>query len=180
MMTHKGTQAIQTRRLILRQFRIEDTQDMFRNWASDAEVTKYMTWPTHSNAEISRMVLTDWVSGYQRPDFYQWAIEYEGQPVGSISVTEHNDDIGMAEIGYCIGRKWWHKGITSEALQAVIAYLFDEVGYRRIQARHDPRNPHSGAVMRKCGMSYEGTYRQGDRNNQGICDASMYAILASD
>ncbi len=180
MMTHKGTQTIQTQRLILRQFRIEDTRDMFQNWASDDEVTKYMTWPTHDSVEISELVLADWVPSYQRQDFYQWAIVFEGQVIGSISVVGQNDEVGMAEIGYCIGKIWWHKGITSEALQAVIAYLFDEVGFRRIQARHDPRNPYSGAVMRKCGMTYEGTYRQGGRNNQGICDASMYAILHSD
>ena len=50
----------------------------------------------------------------------------------------------------------------------------------RIESRHDPRNPNSGRVMKKCGMIYEGTLRQSDRNNQGICDASYYAILASD
>ena len=50
----------------------------------------------------------------------------------------------------------------------------------RIEARHDPNNPHSGAVMRKCGMRYEGTSRQADRNNQGICDCARYAILRSD
>ena len=47
-------------------------------------------------------------------------------------------------------------------------------------ARHDPRNPHSGGVMRKCGMQYEGTNRACDRNNQGICDAAQYAILRSE
>ena len=179
-MTHKGTNPITTTRLLLRQFRIEDAQAMFRNWASDDEVTKYLTWPTHCSADVSEFVLKDWVSHYRQQDFYQWAIEFEGQVVGSISVTEHNDDIAMAEIGYCIGRQWWHKGVTSEALQAVINYLFDEIGYRRIQARHDPRNPHSGAVMRKCGMRFEGTLRQADRNNQGICDASIYGILRAE
>ena len=65
----------------------------------------------------------------------------------------------------------------TEALSAVIAYLFDEVGMNRIAARHDPNNPHSGGVMRKCGMKYEGTNRACDRNNQGICDAAQYSIL---
>lgn len=176
-MKHKGTQWLRTQRLILRRFRLEDAQAMFENWANDDEVTRYLTWPTHRSPEVSRMVLEDWVHGYRREDQYQWAIELEGQVVGSISVVEHNDDIGKAEIGYCIGRRWWHQGIASEALQAVIDYLFDEVGFYRIQARHDPRNPHSGAVMRKCGMTFEGTNRQSDRNNQGICDASVYAIL---
>ena len=48
---------------------------------------------------------------------------------------------------------------------------------QRIEARHDPRNPASGAVMRKCGMTFEGTLRRSDWNNQGLCDASYYAII---
>ena len=68
----------------------------------------------------------------------------------------------------------------TEALNAVIEYLFIEVGMNRVAARHDPNNPHSGGVMRKCGMKYEGTHRACDRNNQGICDAAQYAILRSE
>lgn len=86
----------------------------------------------------------------------------------------------MAHIGYCIGKQWWHKGITSEALRSVIKYLFEEVEIRRIESRHDPRNPNSGAVMQKCGMKYEGTLRQADWNNQGVCDACYYAILLTE
>jgi ribosomal-protein-alanine N-acetyltransferase len=85
-----------------------------------------------------------------------------------------------AEIGYCIGKHWWHQGIMTEALTAVTNYLFTEVGMNRVAARHDPNNPHSGGVMRKSGMKYEGTNRACDRNNQGICDAVQYAILRSD
>lgn len=65
----------------------------------------------------------------------------------------------------------------SEALKVVMDFLFDEVGVNRIEARFDPRNPHSGAVMKKCGMKYEGTLRSVDKNNQCICDASYYALL---
>lgn len=95
-------------------------------------------------------------------------------------MVNHDDRIGKAEIGYCIGRKWWHRGIMSEALKAVIDFLFDEVSYQRIEARHDTRNPHSGAVMQKCGMKYEGTLRQSDWNNQGVCDACWYASLKNE
>lgn len=86
----------------------------------------------------------------------------------------------QAHIGYCIGTKWWHKGIMSEALGTVIDYLFDEIGMNRIESRHDVRNPHSGAVMKKCGMKYEGTLRQSDWNNQGINASCWYAILATE
>ena len=59
-------------------------------------------------------------------------------------------------------------------------FLFDKVGIQRVESRHDPKNPNSGAVMRKCGMKYEGTLRKADWNNQGICDACYYSLLASE
>ena len=122
------------------------------------------------------------MNSYSNESYYQWAIvlKDKGEPIGSISVVRMNEDISMAHIGYCIGKNWWHKGITSEALKAVMDFLFDIVGVNRIDSRHDPRNPNSGKVMEKCGMKYEGTLRSSDRNNQGICDACYYALLKSE
>lgn len=178
-MQHLGTKRIETSRLILRPFTMADAEPMYRNWASDPEVTKYLTWPAHGSVDVSNMVLTDWVGAYEKPDWYQWAIELKeiGQPVGSISVVSHNDKAESAHIGYCLGKQWWGRGIMTEALAAVMAYLFEEVGMQRIESRHDPRNGGSGAVMRKCGMKYEGCLRRSDWNNQGICDADWYALL---
>lgn len=181
MLMHKGTRTIETYRLILRQAIPEDAEPMFRNWASDPEVTKFLTWPPHESVTVTQTVLSSWLAEYARDDYYHWMIVLKetGEPIGSLLANT----VGRAQaahIGYCIGRTWWHQGIMSEALRAVIAYLFDEVGYHRIESIHDPNNPHSGAVMRKCGMQYEGTLRMGDRNNQGICDAAQYAILRND
>ncbi len=181
MLTHKGTRTIETERLILRKAVLSDAEPMFRNWANDPEVTKFLTWPPHESVEATRDLLTRWLKEYEKVDYYQWMIVLKeiGQPIGSLMAST----VGRAQsahIGYCIGKAWWHQGIMSEALQAVMAYLFDEVGYHRIEAMHDPNNPRSGWVMRKCGMKYEGTTRASDRNNQGICDADHYAILRSD
>ena len=177
MLNHKGTQTLITPRLVLRPFVADDAQDMYINWASDPEVTKVLTWPTHKSVDISQWVCDDWVSHYCESDYYNWAIVYDGHAIGSIAVVEHDDKISKAQIGYCIGRNWWHMGIMAEALQAVMNFLFDEVGVDRIEARHDPRNSNSGHVMRKCGMKYEGTLRQSDLNNQGVCDACWYALV---
>lgn len=182
-MKHLGTQRLETERLILRRFSRQDADAMYRNWASDDEVTRYLTWPTHPSVDVTDSVLTHWVKSYTDERTYQWAIvvkENGQEPIGSISAVKQNDDISMVEIGYCIGKSWWHQGITSEALKAVMDFFFDEVGANRIEARHDPRNPHSGKVMQKCGMKYEGTLRSCDRNNQGISDACYYAMLRSD
>ena len=177
MLTHKGTKTIETKRLILRKAQPEDAKAMFQNWASDEDVTRYLTWPAHESVEITQMVLQSWLDSYSSPDYYQWLIvpKEMGQPIGSISVVRQNAD--LAEIGYCIGKSWWHQGFTSEALAAVIGYLFTEVGFARLEARHDPRNPNSGYVMKKCGMRYKETTYGTDRNNQGICDCVRYEIL---
>ncbi len=182
MLTHKGTQELETQRLILRRAVLEDAQPMYANWASDPEVTKFLTWPVHSTLEITETVVHSWMEAYSKDNYYQWMIVLKdlNQPIGTISVVSLDDQVGKAEIGYCIGRRWWHKGIMSEALQAVIDFLFDEVGMNRIEAKHDPNNPHSGGVMRKCGMTYEGTSRQAGRNNHGICDTACYSILKSE
>ena len=181
-MKHCGTQKLETERLILRRFVIEDSAAMYNNWASDDEVTKYLTWPAHSSQEISKSILEDWVDSYSDESYYQWAIvlKDKGEPVGSISVVEKNENVSKVHIGYCIGKAWWHRGITSEALKAVMDFLFDTVDVNRIEARHDPRNPNSGKVMKKCSMKYEGTLRSSDWNNQGICDACYYALLKSE
>ena len=181
-MKHCGTQTLETERLILRRFVIEDSAAMYNNWASDEEVTKYLTWLPHSSREISKSILEDWVNSYSDEKYYQWAIvlKEKGEPIGSISVVEKNENVSKVHIGYCIGKPWWHNGITSEALKAVMDFLFDVVDVNRIEARHDPRNPNSGKVMKKCGMKYEGTLHSSDRNNQGICDACYYALLKSE
>lgn len=181
-MTHIGTQRIETERLILRPFVMADASAMYENWASDPEVTKYVTWPAHSSIEITRMVLRDWTEGYERPDRYNWGIvlKEDGRLIGNISVVHLHEHVDACEIGYCMGKNWWGGGIMTEALRAVVDHLFENVGFNRISARHDPRNIGSGRVMQKAGMTYEGTLRQVDRNNMGVCDASYYSILRSE
>ena len=181
-MNHKGTVTLETERLILRRFYIEDADAMFKNWANDAEVTKYLTWPTHSDVSVSQTVINSWIELYQKPEHYCWTIVLKeiDEPIGSIAAVEQRDDIGMVHIGYCIGRKWWHKGYTSEALIRLVRFFFEDVGVNRIESRHDPRNPNSGKVMQKAGLRYEGTFCKADKNNQGVCDAAHYAILAND
>ncbi len=181
-MKHKGTRIIETGRLILRPFCLADIPYVYQNWASDAAVTKYLRWPPHRDISVTETVLRDWIASYQKPDFYQWAIVAKSsmEPIGSISAVDQTalrEQLDIIHIGYCIGRSWWHQGITSEAFAAVIPFFFYEVGARRIETQHDPNNPHSGGVMKKCGLTYEGTLRRADISNQGIVDACMYSIL---
>lgn len=181
-MNHLGTITLETDRLLLRRFIRSDAPAMFRNWACDSEVTKFLTWPAHADEAVSLNYIESMLAEYGDPTFYNWAIVLKslGAPIGAISVVRRDDSAESVHIGYCIGRPWWNQGITSEALAAVIRFFFEQVGAGRIDSRHDPRNPGSGKVMENCGLTREGILRRSDWNNQGVCDAVWYAILRED
>lgn len=180
MLKHVGTKIIETQRLILRQFKEEDAEDMFNNWASDAKVTRYLSWPTHSDIEVSKKVLKMWIDEYSSQENYNWAIEIKenGSVVGSIGLMNIDNNIENCEIGYCISKTLWNKGIITEAFSAVINFAFKEVGFERITGRHHVDNAASGRVMEKCGLKYEGTLRKIHKINTGsIVDCKYYSIL---
>lgn len=180
MLTHKGTNTIETERLILRRFEIKDAEGMYKNWATDKEVSKFLSWKPHENVEFTRILLKDWTDAYSNDNVYNWVIEVKGESIiiGSIGAFKVNELNFSCEVGYCISSKYWNKGITTEAMRAVIDYLFKEVGFNRIVALYDTNNPASGKVMAKSNMKYEGTFRQaGVRGDKEFYDLVQYAIL---
>lgn len=180
-MNHLGTRELATEHLTLRRFEIEDAENMFYNWANDPEVTKYLTWQPHETVEASEEILKEWISHYEEKEYYQWAIELNDleQPIGSIGAVTVNNDTETIELGYCIGKDYWNKGYTTEALSELIRFFINEVGAGRVAARHDIDNVNSGKVMVSAGMEYEGTLRKSALNNQGIVDMAVYAKVRS-
>lgn len=181
-MNKTGTKTLETARLILRRFTLDDAQDMFDNWASDPEVTKFLTWQTHPSVDVTKMVLENWIPQYEDGGYFNWAIVWKetGRTIGNISVVNLNELTDAAEIGYCLSRALWGRGVMTEALKAVMGYLFKEAGFNRVAACHDVRNPASGRVMEKAGMKQEGVLRQAGKNNLGLCDVVWRAALRSD
>ncbi len=174
-----GTKKLETSRLILRKFKILDANDMFNNYCTDSEVTKYLTWLPHKNIEVTKSVVKSWILNYKNKNFYQWAIVLKStnQVVGTISVVRFNNETCSANIGYCLSRNLWGQGIMTEALQSVIDFLFKKVGVKEITSTHDVENVASGKVMLKCGMNYVRTDKNGGKNNRGVVDIKIYNIL---
>ena len=112
-MKHCGTQQLETGRLVLRRLVESDAGAVYRNWASDPEVTRFLTWPTHSNVEVTRMLLNNWISRYDDGGYFNWAIEWKesGSVIGNIAVVKLNDQTVAAEMGYCMSRAFWGRGI---------------------------------------------------------------------
>lgn len=181
MLTHIGTQENKTERLILRRFKPEDAEVMFNTWANDEKVTKFLTWKPHGTLEVTEYIIDLWVKDYEKESCYQWAIEFEGKLTGSIGVVRIDENSEHAEIGYCIGYDFWDKGIMTEAAKAVIDFLFREVNVNRVTIEHATKNPASGKVAQKCGLTYEGTKREFFKSNSGeFLDIAIYSILRSE
>lgn len=148
-----------------------------------------MSWQPHKKIKETKKLLRKWNRAYRNRKVYNWAIELKeiGQLVGSIAVVKDNvtwyngkKAIVEKEIAYSIGHNWWGKGIVTEALKAVIEFLFTNTDTTRITAKHDTNNPASGKVMQKAGMQYEGTLRAFGTSNNGVGDLCVYSILRTE
>ena len=175
---HLGTVTLETERLILRKFRLEDAPDMYANWASDDEVTRYLIWPTHAGPEVSREVIGGWLEGYDDPRQYLWCLEHkgEGRAIGSLGMVDQNAEGTVMEVGYCLGRAWWRQGLMSEALRAVLDFMFERVGVLALEARIDERNIKSAGLLKKCGFKFNRIEAGAGRNNLGVYDPRFYRI----
>jgi ribosomal-protein-alanine N-acetyltransferase len=180
MLEHTGTREIWTERLLLRRFREGDEVQMYRNYTSDPEVTKYLTWNPHKSQDVTRNYLSIILPEYESPDTYRWAIELKGEVIGAIDAVDMDTENENCEIGYCMGKAWWGKGIMTEALKAVIDFMFTVPGFYCVHARHDEQNPASGRVMAKAGMTYEGMLRARRKKEGAYYGLCHYSITRSE
>ena len=105
--------------------------------------------------------------------------ERGGRLVGAIGLRLHGQD-GNAELGYWIAVEEWGRGYGTEAARAVVDFGFGVLGLHRIWATHFARNPASGRVMEKIGMSQEGTLRGHVRKWGRYEDLVVRAMLRSE
>lgn len=148
---------IQTKNLILRKITIEDAQPMYKNWASDDDVTKYLNWQTHRNINVTKDIIMTWIHQYNNDFFFQWIIEHiqNKEVIGTISLFNYRDN--SLEVGYCISKKYWNQGLTTEACSAVLDFAFNKIGVDKVYARHVRENEASGRVMQKNNMTFINT-----------------------
>lgn len=159
-----GTRTLQTQRLTLRPFTVEDAPAMFQHWACDPQVTRWLRWAPHQQVAETRALLEQWVRDYRDPLFYNWAVTLQdGTLIGAIGVVR--DEQGEYwEPGYAFGRNFWGQGYATEALAAVVEELFAAQGAEVLHCCHAVENPASGAVQRHVGFhpTHRGVYHKYD------------------
>lgn len=175
MITHEGTQQIKTERLLLRKIQPDDAEMVYM-WMGDPEVCKYERWKPHPNSDYSYGYIIEVFDGYKSDYTYQWGIELTGKLIGSVSIVNINDYDQKAILGYCLARKFWSNGYTTEAVKAVLRYMFIEIGLNRIEASHSINNIASGRVLEKVGMFLEGQAKDYYFCNSGFQDSRLFGL----
>ena len=124
-----------------------------------------------------------WISG-RKPDWdagigATFAIVKTSQDllVGVVGLTIHSAH-SQAELGYWIGVPYWGRGYATEASTALVDFAFTVLQLHRVQATHYTRNPASGRVMQKLGMTFEGILREVTKKGDHFEDVAFYAVLA--
>jgi ribosomal-protein-alanine N-acetyltransferase len=179
IMNHLGTKIIETERLILRKWKIDDAEDVF-SYCGDGTIVPV----PHKNVEQTKNELTNWIKDYEKMDTYEWGIELKSikKIIGVVFVVEKDDKNEVCTIAYTLSKIHWNNGYTTEVLYHVLRYLINDVGYNRVEGGHFTDNPASGRVMEKAGMKYEGTKRQGNINwkTGKFIDSKLYGIIRDD
>lgn len=153
-MNHLGTRPLETPRLLLRRETAGDALAVF-GWTGDPEVPRYMSWEPHGTpADTLKFLEEQILPRYADPKFYEWGIVWKetGELVGAIGTSRRDPEGPEVHVGYCLSRRFWGKGIATEALSEVLRFLLSEVGYESVLGKHHLDNPRSGRVMEKCGM----------------------------
>ncbi len=179
LLRFKNIPTLYTDRLHLRRMRKSDLYDVFK-YTSDPEVPKYLLWEPHGSLEDTRRYLARVNKLYRRARFYDWGVEHEGRIIGTVGFTGfdiHND---KGEIGYVISRDFWHRGIASEAVRAVLKFGFESLSLNRIEARFLPENEMSLRVAQSCGLTLEGTMREALLVKGCYRDISIAAVTAEE
>ena len=161
MLTHIGTDTIETERLILRKFKISDDEAMLKYWIADEKIQSLYSEPVYTTkAEVDEL-LEKYINSYQKNDYYRWAIieKKSGECIGQIAYFLVDSKNNFAEIEYCIGSDFQCKGYATEATKAVIQYGFDQINLHKVQICTKTINKPSKRVIEKCGFTYEGTLR---------------------
>lgn len=148
---------IKTGRLTLRPWRLKDLDDLYE-YAKDPEVGPNAGWPPHPSRDHSVPILLKFIE--EKKTF---AIEYEGKVVGSLGIERYDEERfpelsgkKCRELGFVLARPYWGRGLMPEAVDAVVRYLFDEVGLDAVLCGHFLSNRRSARVQEKCGFRHLG------------------------
>ena len=152
--------SVETERCLLRQPEADDADEIFRAYARDPQVTRYVAWRPHASIDETKLLLERYVEAWKiEASERNWVIERlsDRALLGMIGFRHFGCRINL---GYVLARAYHGSGYMTEAAKAVCAVAFRDPSIFRIEALCDVENQASARVMQKAGMQLEGTLRR--------------------
>ena len=147
-----GTIELTTRRLRLRRYRLEDSRVLYERFGCDPAMQEYSGWNPYATETMAEQTVQQFIDSYQDPCFYGWAIDYEGDLIGTIGAYDYDPEANSIELGLSIARPFWRKGFATEALTCVLRYLTEQEQIHVLTAWCAQDNTGSWKAMEKAGM----------------------------
>lgn len=174
---------LSARRLILREPKLSDTEDVFE-FCSDPASCRYVDWHPHQSKWETR----DYILYLKRRiaqgcnNSYTWfaQLKNEKKVIATVSLVELDSSGRIATVGYTFSGKYQHQGFATEALLCLMQYLFNERGIERIQAKVLPDNLPSIRLLERVGMQKEALLRKGVFCKTSCVDVLIYSVLKAD
>lgn len=172
----------ETERLHLRPADVGDAEALFDAYAGDPRATRYLSWPTHETASETRDFLADAQARWRDGSECIWVLQPHAHPtpVGALGTADTPHGI---EFGYVLGHDWWGRGLMTEALGPVLAWLRAQPDVHRVWAYCAVDHVRSARVLERSGMTYEATLRRWVvlPNISAVpCDAHVYSWIRED
>ncbi|MRD48010.1 GNAT family N-acetyltransferase [Caenimonas koreensis] len=172
---------LQTDRLLLRPHRESDAPALFALY-TDADVCRYLSHGPWTDIAQAHQFVARNVAGTTANEHISLAIVRKSDDVyiGGCSLFNFMPQCKRAELGYVQARFAWGHGYISEALQAVVAFAFNELDLMRLEADIDPRNTASARSLERLGFVKEGHLRERWIVNGEVSDSGLYGLLRAD
>lgn len=171
---------LKTKRLLLDRFSHEDQGFVFKA-LSHPEVIRHYGVEYHT-MEATKEQMDYFENLYSQKTGIWWKItdREKGEALGAIGMNNYQQQHNRAEIGYWLLPEHWGRGIITEALEAMVAYLFKEWRLHRIEAVVEAGNRNSSKVLERAGFVYEGTLRDCEIKHGKYISLLMFSLLSTD
>lgn len=164
------------KRILLRPVVLSDAKDMYE-YASDEETVRFVFEKHQDIAETRKNIAVHFMK--EPLGKYGIVLKETEKMIGTIDLRL-KEEKNSAEIGYTLNKAYWGNGYITEAGKIILDLGFETLGLERIFACHDSENPMSGKVMKRLGMTYEGTLRKNRIHKKRYIDDVHYSILKQD
>ena len=172
------TPMLETERLLLRTFKAEDAEEVFKCWESDPEVAKYMFWSSHNDINKTKEWIKSEIRKIEKDDWYRWCIveKSTGRIIGTCLIY-YEDEVKNYEVAYNLGHKYWGSGYTTEAMKEAIEFAKNKLHIKKFIGRHAKENTASENVMIKLGFKYVKDISYECNDGSVALEGKMYSLI---